>query len=187
MGTDLDYCNIEWFALEMNRDHSVIFESAYKYCILNSFVDYEGYYISSKGFLPLNMPVPIHFSSLIPKMSMFTLAISCLTTSMVMDLTFQGPMQYCSLQHQSLLSPPDTSTAEGQLCFGPASSFFLELFLHSSPVAFWTPTNLVGLIFQCHSHLFVFSYCSWSSQGKHTRVVCHSFLQRAMFCQNFPP
>ena len=23
---DLDYCDIEWFALEMNRDHSVILE-----------------------------------------------------------------------------------------------------------------------------------------------------------------
>ena len=29
----LDYCDIEWFALEMNRDHSVIFEIASKYCI----------------------------------------------------------------------------------------------------------------------------------------------------------
>ena len=26
LGIDLDYCDIEWFALEMNRDHSVIFE-----------------------------------------------------------------------------------------------------------------------------------------------------------------
>ena len=26
MVIDLDYCDIEWFALEMNRDHSVIFE-----------------------------------------------------------------------------------------------------------------------------------------------------------------
>ena len=25
-GIDLDFCNIEWFALEMNRNHSVIFE-----------------------------------------------------------------------------------------------------------------------------------------------------------------
>ena len=25
-GVDLDCCDIEWFALEMNRDHSVIFE-----------------------------------------------------------------------------------------------------------------------------------------------------------------
>ena len=38
--------------LEMNRDHSVIFESAPKYCILDSLVDFEGYSISSKGFLP---------------------------------------------------------------------------------------------------------------------------------------
>ena len=36
---DLDYCDIEWFALEMNRDHSIVFEIASKYCILNSFVD----------------------------------------------------------------------------------------------------------------------------------------------------
>ena len=49
---DLDYCDIEWFALETNRDHSVIFEIASKYCISDSFVDYEGYSISSKGFLP---------------------------------------------------------------------------------------------------------------------------------------
>ena len=49
---DLSYCAIEWFALEMNRDHSVIFEIASKYCISDSFVDHDGYSISSKGFLP---------------------------------------------------------------------------------------------------------------------------------------
>ena len=51
-GIDLDYCDIEWFALELNRDHSVIFEIAPKYCVSDSFVDYEGCSISSKGFLP---------------------------------------------------------------------------------------------------------------------------------------
>ena len=51
-GIVLDYCDIDWFALEMNRDHSVVFEIAFKYCISDSFVDYEGYYISSEGFLP---------------------------------------------------------------------------------------------------------------------------------------
>ena len=51
-GIDLDYSGIEWFALETNRDHSVVFEIASKYCISNSFVDYAGYSISSKGFLP---------------------------------------------------------------------------------------------------------------------------------------
>ena len=50
-GIDLDYCDIEWFALETNRDHSVIFEIASKYCISES-VDYDGYPISSKGLLP---------------------------------------------------------------------------------------------------------------------------------------
>ena len=49
---DLDYCDIEWFALETNRDHSVVFEIASKYCILDSLVDHDGYSISSEGFLP---------------------------------------------------------------------------------------------------------------------------------------
>ena len=43
---------IEWVALEMNRDHPVAFEIASKYCIFYSFVDYDTYSISSKGFLP---------------------------------------------------------------------------------------------------------------------------------------
>ena len=48
----MDYCDIECLALEMNRDHSVVFEIASRYCILDSFVDCDGYCISSKGFLP---------------------------------------------------------------------------------------------------------------------------------------
>ena len=48
----MDYCDTEWFAMEMNRDHSVGFEIVPKYCISDSFVDYEGYSISSKGLLP---------------------------------------------------------------------------------------------------------------------------------------
>ena len=46
------------------------------------------------------MPIPVHFSSLIPKMSIFTLSISCLTTFSLpwfMDLTFLVPLQYCSI------------------------------------------------------------------------------------------
>ena len=50
-GIELDYYNIEWFSLETNRDRSVIFEIAFKYWILDSFVAYDGYTISSKGFL----------------------------------------------------------------------------------------------------------------------------------------
>ena len=51
-GIDLDYHDIEYFALEMNRDHSVIFEITSKYCVSDSFVDHDGYSISSKGVLP---------------------------------------------------------------------------------------------------------------------------------------
>ena len=52
LGHSLDYCDIEWFALETNRDHSVIFEIASKYCISDSFVDHDGYSMSFKGFVP---------------------------------------------------------------------------------------------------------------------------------------
>ena len=50
LGLGLDHCDIEWFALEMKRDHSVIFETEPKCCISYSFVECEGYAISSKGF-----------------------------------------------------------------------------------------------------------------------------------------
>ena len=39
-------------ALEMNRYHSIVFEIAFEYCISDSFVDHDGYSISSEGFLP---------------------------------------------------------------------------------------------------------------------------------------
>ena len=59
-GIDLDYCDTEWFALESNRDHSVIFGTAPKYCIFDSFVYYEGYSISSKGFLPTVVDIMVY-------------------------------------------------------------------------------------------------------------------------------
>ena len=51
-GIDLDYHDIEWCYLEMNRDHSVFFNIASKYCVLDSLIGYDGYSFSSKGFLP---------------------------------------------------------------------------------------------------------------------------------------
>ena len=35
-GIDLDSCDIEWFTLETNWDHSVIFEIVPKYCFSDS-------------------------------------------------------------------------------------------------------------------------------------------------------
>ena len=75
-----------------------------------------------------------------------------------MDLTFQVPVQYCSLQHRALLPSPVPSTTGHCFLFGSISSFFLELFLHSSPVAYYPPTNLRSSSFM--SYHFAFSYCS---------------------------
>ena len=41
-----------WMVCLGNKDNSVIFETASRYCILDSFVDHDGYSISSEGFLP---------------------------------------------------------------------------------------------------------------------------------------
>ena len=136
----------------------------------------------------LYSPIPVLFISLIPKILMFTLAISSLTTSNLsqfMDLIFQVPMQCCSLQHQTLSLSSLTFTTGCCFYFGFVSSFFLVLFLLSSPVVFeHLPTWGVHLSV---SHLISFSYCLWGSQGKNTDVVCHSLLQWTTFCQNFPP
>ena len=59
-----------------------------------------------------------------------------------MDLTFQVPMQYCSLQHRTLSPSPVTATTGSCFCFGCISSFFLDLFLHWFPVTYWAPTDL---------------------------------------------
>ena len=67
-----------------------------------------------------------------------------------MDLILQVPMQYCSLHHWTLLPSPVTGHC---FCFGSVSLSFLELFLHSSPVAYWTPTDLGSSSFSVLSFL----------------------------------
>ena len=89
---------------------------------------------------------------------MFTLAISCLATSNLpwfMDLIIQVPMQHCSSQHRTLLSPWDSSTTGHCFLFGSTSSFLMGLLLCSSPVAYWAPTDLGSSSFS------VLSFCSF--------------------------
>ena len=50
-------------------------------------------------------------------------------------LTFQVPMQCCSLQHQTSHPSPVTSTTGHCFCLGSVPSFFLELFLQN--LWFW--------------------------------------------------
>ena len=121
-------------------------------------------------------------------MSTFTLAISCLATSNLpwfMDLTFQVPIQYCSLPHQTLFSSPVTSTTGCWFCFGSISSFFLELFLYWSPVAYWAPTHLGSSSFSILSFCLFILFMGFSRQEYW--AVCHSLLQWTTFCQTSPP
>ena len=107
---------------------------------------------------------------------MFTLAISHLTTSKLpwfMDLTFRIPMQY-SLQNQTLLPLPVTSTTQCYFHFGSASSFFLELFLHSSAVAYQAPNNLGSSPFRVISFCLFTLFMGFSRQESEKAMATHS-------------
>ena len=100
---------------------------------------------------------------------MFIIAISCLNTSNLpwfIDLTFQVPMLHCSLQHRTLLSPPYTFRTACCFHFGSAFSFFLELFLQSSPVAYWTSTDLGGSSFSVISFYLFILFMGFSMQER---------------------
>ena len=82
-----------------------------------------------------------------------SLEISCLATPNLpwfTDLIVQVSMQYFSLQHQTLPSPPVTSTTGRCFHFGSISSFHLELFLCSSLAAYWTPSTLCCVCLIAH-------------------------------------
>ena len=109
-------------------------------------------------------------------MSMFTLAIAGLITSNLpwfMDLAFQVPLQYCSLQHRTLFPSPVT-TSGYCFCFGYISSFFLELFLHWSPVAYWAPTDLVSSSFSVLSFCLFILFMGFSRQEYWSGLPFHS-------------
>ena len=89
---------------------------------------------------------------------MSTLAISCLTISNLscfIGLTFQIPMQHCSLHHWTLLSPPDTSSTVCCFCLPQPLHSLWSFFLSSSPVVYWAPINQGSVISFCLFILFL--------------------------------
>ena len=100
-------------------------------------------------------------------MSIFTLAISCLTTFNLPLFIDQVPMQYCSLQHRK-------STAGCCFHFSSVSWFFLELFLHCSPVAYWAPTNLGSSSFSVISFSLFILFTGFSRQECWGGLSCPS-------------
>ena len=86
---------------------------------------------------------------------MFTLTISCLTPSNLpwfMDLIFRIPMQYCTLQHQTLLPSPVTFTAGSNFHFGSVCSFFEVI----SPLV---SSNILGTYRTGEFIFHVLSFC----------------------------
>ena len=93
-------------------------------------------------------------------------------------------MQYCSLQHRTLLL---SRHIHSWYCFFFDSilSFSLELFLHWSPVAYWDPTDLGSSSFSVLSFCLFILFMELSL--KNAEVVCHSLLQWTTFCHTSPP
>ena len=143
-------------------------------------------------------------------MSMFTLAISCLTTSNLpwsMDLTVQVPIAillFTASDFTYITSHIHTWVLFFALALSLHSFFlfffsilFIYLFFFFILHSFWSFFST--LLQECIEHLptwrvylsvsyiFAFSYCSWGSQGKNIEVVCHYLLHWTMFCQNSPP
>ena len=75
-------------------------------------------------------------------MSVFTLAIPCLTTSTLpwfLNLAFQVPMQYYSLQHLTLLVSPVTTTTGYCVCFPISLSGGISPLISSSILGTYQP------------------------------------------------
>ena len=73
-------------------------------------------------------------------------------------------IQYYSLQHRTLLPSPVTVPTGCCFNFGSVFSFFLELSLHSSPIAYWAPTSLGSSFFSAISFCLFILFMEFSRQ-----------------------
>ena len=73
----LDYHDIEWFALETNRYHSIVFEIASKYCLSDSFV--------ALSLLALSKIQSVFFYCLIGLISFFPFPVQLLNIDVSLE------------------------------------------------------------------------------------------------------
>ena len=93
-------------------------------------------------------------------------------------------MQYCSLQDRTLLLSPIPSTTGYCFCFGSIPSFFVELFLHWSPVGYWAPTDLGSSSFSILSFCLFILFKGFSRQEYWSGLPFPSPVDT--FCQTSP-
>ena len=86
------------------------------------------------------------------------------------ELNWTGLMQCCFLQDWILFLSPVTSTTGYCFRFGSIPSFFLELFLHWSPVAYWAPTDLGSSSFNVPSFCLLKLFMGFSRQEYWSRL-----------------
>ena len=96
-----------------------------------------------------------------------------------MDLTFQVPMQYCSLQHWILLLSPVTSTAGYCFCFGSISSILsgviCPLIFKSRDITLLTKVRLVkAMVFP----VVMYGCKSWTVK----KAECHRIDAFELWC-----
>ena len=121
-------------------------------------------------------------------MSTFTLAISCLTTSICLIHGSNTPGSCAILLFTASDLASITSHIHNWLLF----LLWLHPFILSGVISPLISSSILGtyrpgeFIFQCPI-IFAFSYCSQASQGKNTEVVCHCLFHWTTFCQSSPP
>ena len=147
----------------MNRDHSVVF--APEYCILDSFVDCDGYSISSKGFLPTVVDVMViwikftHFSSFLVhwflkcRCSLLPSPVWSLPITLIHGPNIPG--SYAVLLFTAL----DFTSITGHIPNWALFLLWLSLFILSGIISPLLSSSILGtyrpgeFIFQCHIFL----------------------------------
>ena len=150
-----------------NRDHSVVFDIASKYCILDSFVDYDVYAISSKGFLPTVVDIMVmwvKFTHCRVDVHSFHLLFHHFQFTLIHGPNIPGSCAILFFTASDFASITSHIHNWVLFFFGSISSFFLELFLHWSPGAYWSPTDLGSLSFSVLSFCLLMLFMEFSRQ-----------------------
>ena len=98
----------------------------------------------------------------------FTLPISCLTTSNLpwfMDLTFQVPIQYCSLQFGPCFHHQSHRQLGVVFALAPSLHSFWSYFSTDLQYAYWAPTNLGSSSFSVLSFCLFILFMGFSRQA----------------------
>ena len=119
----------------------------------------------------------------------FTLAITCLTIQFALIYGPNIPCSYAILLFTASDFTSITSHIHNWEFFllWLHLLFFLELFLHSSPVAYWAPTDLGRSSFSVLSFCLFILFMGLVLKARIRKWFAIPFFSWTTFCQNSPP